>query len=824
MLQQSTYGRPYDYMYGGGSGSLLANVDFIVESGGDRVTGDDGAWLDKLDFIQSSDSGGGGAAGMDFIPANATAESMDFIPASATAESMDFISAEGGVENMDFIPADDGMDVPPPVIEAGLDVKVGNIKVGRPRLPRRNKTGKWYESKPGQTAKGTLPDGVHYMADAGLYSWTHYDREGKAHQRTAVKPPTPRQLRRSRRNFNRSRGLLGSGIGARSRPLDVNGDTGPKKPKFPGDSWGINQPPTDQPFTPATSMDDIPNILPYSKRGPAQDRPQQPAAESKTDQGKGGMSIPEAIASFKPSSNQPPENRAEIFAKAAAGDPDAMKRAAELQRQQGEDLAEIFAKAAAGDPDAMKRAAELQRQQGGAPREVKQSDMGVQGARTTAPGISRPDREYEFNWRVMELGEVTPSHNPATMQPNPEYPFEALQPRDRERASSERQVSKIARELRPADVLDDTHMIDMGPPIVGPEGAVESGSGRVMGIQRAAQMYPDRYKAYVEELRKPETLERVGLTAQQVEGIKRPVLVRERATELDPAERTAFAQEANAPRTMASSPTETAMQHADAFSDQELSRLDVPESASTADVLLSDLNRDIANRFIGSYPETQVAALADDEGRLNKRGVDAMREALFANVYSGVPGGKELSKELQENVDEDLQRLGQALQMSLPAVARSEALVRSGKRKDDYAIAGDIAAAVQTLRSLKRRQMPVENYLRSYTIDDEGLTPSQKRLLLYLAQNSQSPRKVSDFLTQYATFVSNQPDANQGGMMGLTPKPETKAQFIEARVPLPTEQQQVVTKDMTFKRPDEVRAGPLGAAAAIGKRRRQGLA
>ena len=189
------------------------------------------------------------------------------------------------------------------------------------------------------------------------------------------------------------------------------------------------------------------------------------------------------------------------------------------------------------------------------------------------------------------------------------------------------------------------------------------------------------------------------------------------------------------------------MQHAGDFSDQELARLDVPDSASTADVLLSDANRDIANRFIGSYPETQVAALADDEGRLNKRGLDAMREALFANVYSRVPGGKELSKELQENVDEDLQRVGQALQTSLPAVARSEALVRSGKRKDDYSIAGDIVAAVQTLRSLKRRQMPVENYLRSYTIDDEGLTPSQKRLLLYLAQNSQSPRKVSDFLT-----------------------------------------------------------------------------
>ena len=139
MLQQSTYGRPYDYMYGGGSGSL-ANVDFIVESG-DRVTGHDGAWLDNVDFIPPSDSGGGfGADGLDFIPPDAT------------------------MENMDFIPPDEGMDdmqSEQPVIEAGLDVKasVGDIKIGRPRLPRRNRTGKWYESKPGQTAEKKLPDG-----------------------------------------------------------------------------------------------------------------------------------------------------------------------------------------------------------------------------------------------------------------------------------------------------------------------------------------------------------------------------------------------------------------------------------------------------------------------------------------------------------------------------------------------------------------------------------------------------------------------------------------------------------------------------------------
>ena len=404
--------------------------------------------------------------------------------------------------------------------------------------------------------------------------------------------------------------------------------------------------------------------------------------------------------------------------------------------------------------------------------------MGIQGSRTTAQGITRPQDTFEFNWRIMSLDDIVPSHDQRTMQARSDYPAD-LQPRDRERSTSDMQVENIARNLSPLALLDDSHSLDLGAPIVGPDGVVESGSGRTMAVQRAHVKYPEKYKAYVEQLRQPEFLARVGLKTEDLEGIDKPILVRERSTELGEKERLSFAREANAPRTMTSSVTETAMSHAQAFSDQQIARLHIPESASTNDVLLSDNNRDITNGFLASYPPNERAGLADANGNLSKRGLDALRESLFARVYGNVEGGKALSQELQENVDEDILRVGNALISSLPNLARAEALVRSGQRKPEYSIAADISVAVQTLRRLKRQGVPVDHYMNSYTAMDEGMTPARKRILAYMDKNRNSGRKMTDFINNYAVFVAGQPAEGQGLMAGLEPEVVSKEDWIE---------------------------------------------
>ena len=66
---------------------------------------------------------------------------------------------------------------------------------------------------------------------------------------------------------------------------------------------------------------------------------------------------------------------------------------------------------------------------------------------------------------------------------NPAYPA-ALQPRDRTRAASIQQVNSIANRLQP-ERLGASASTSEGAPIIGPDGAVESGNGRTMAIMQA---------------------------------------------------------------------------------------------------------------------------------------------------------------------------------------------------------------------------------------------------------------------------------------------------------------------------------------------------
>ena len=128
---------------------------------------------------------------------------------------------------------------------------------------------------------------------------------------------------------------------------------------------------------------------------------------------------------------------------------------------------------------------------------------------------------------------------------------------------------------------------------------------------------------------------------------------------------------------------------------------------------------------------------------------------------------------------------------SLVGMGKTEALVKSGQRETDASMAGDVVAAVQKLRALRQSDMSVDNYLRSYTAFDEGMTPTRKQLLKFLSDNIRSGNKITEFLNDYSQLVESMPAKGQGAMMGM-PKHQTKAEFIEKHagdtIQLPNEQ------------------------------------
>jgi flagellum-specific peptidoglycan hydrolase FlgJ len=371
---------------------------------------------------------------------------------------------------------------------------------------------------------------------------------------------------------------------------------------------------------------------------------------------------------------------------------------------------------------------------------------------------SDPSRRYEFRYRVADLGELVPSNLPSGA-PNPAFPRE-LQPRARDRVASQLQIDQIARSLEPDALLTDVGRLDSGPMIVGPDNIVESGNGRTLALQRAAREYPEQYAAYVDALRR--TLPDYGLAATDMRGVRHPVLVRERVTSVD---RPAFAQEANNAGLLRMSSFEQAVQDAGNLSDDAVTGLRVGENDTIASALRKTDNRDVVRQWVGTLPENERAGVLDASGDLSAQGYERMTNALLVRTY-GQGAGERLARAFIESADPTVRNVQTALMASLPDVARSESLIRSGQRDAGLSIADDVATATDMLARLRRDGVSVRDYLGQSAMFERELTPLQENILDFLATNQRRPSTIREALKAYASRVENAADPNQVDMFG----------------------------------------------------------
>lgn len=146
-------------------------------------------------------------------------------------------------------------------------------------------------------------------------------------------------------------------------------------------------------------------------------------------------------------------------------------------------------------------------------------------------------RSVSVEARVMELDSLIASHL-GDGAANPAYPHaEGVQPRDRGTAPSRAQVDEIAARLSP-DRLGPSPEAGAGAPIVGPDGVVESGNGRVAALRR---VFDDPALA----AQRDAYLDWLAGQGLEAAGFRKPVLVSRRVSALTPAERVAFVREAN---------------------------------------------------------------------------------------------------------------------------------------------------------------------------------------------------------------------------------------------------------------------------------------
>jgi len=232
-------------------------------------------------------------------------------------------------------------------------------------------------------------------------------------------------------------------------------------------------------------------------------------------------------------------------------------------------------------------------------------------------------------YALMEADELTTSHD-TNLRPVAAYPAE-LQPRERERHASEMQVQQITQKLDPAR-LGESADVATGAPIVGADGLVESGNARTIALKRVYQTNGQKAENYRQFLRDNAT--RFGLTAEDVAGMQRPVLVRQRET---PVNRAEFARQANQATVARMSPSEQDMATGTQagtwnpgtnyvpFVDQ--ARAPVSKATSTADLPAPIRRERILKQFADALGTTVYQGRMKGEKRLGffRRGVEEVR-------------------------------------------------------------------------------------------------------------------------------------------------------------------------------------------------------
>lgn len=307
---------------------------------------------------------------------------------------------------------------------------------------------------------------------------------------------------------------------------------------------------------------------------------------------------------------------------------------------------------------------------------------------TAAPAPSVGDavftpsgRRVDVEYRVVDAGRLATSHGD-DLRPNPNYPAE-LQPRDRSRAASESQISRIAGDLQPERLGASPSAMD-GAPIIGPDGFVESGNGRVLAIRRAYQDNGPSAQAY------REFLDRQGF---HTAGLSAPVLVRVRKTPMLGDERVRFAQESNASPGLSLGAVERASGDAGRLSDDVMGLYrggDVSDAA----------NRDFVRSFVRNVSEKgEEGALAAGDGSLSLEGAQRVRNALLHAGY----GDSSLVASLAETGDESIRGFGNVLADVSGDVARLKRAVAAGQVTPEADMSKSFLEAARVVQGAKAR-------------------------------------------------------------------------------------------------------------------------
>jgi hypothetical protein len=296
------------------------------------------------------------------------------------------------------------------------------------------------------------------------------------------------------------------------------------------------------------------------------------------------------------------------------------------------------------------------------------------------------NRAVDVKYELAEARDLITSHD-ANFNVNPDYPPE-LQPRNRGGVPAREQVYSIAQNLEP-ERLGPSVEANSGAPIVGPDNVVESGNGRALAVRMAySSDEAAAYRAF---------LERSGFDTA---GMKEPVLVARRVTQMDEAAHADFAHAANGSASLRMSTSEQAL------SDARFLSHDVTQYYRGGDALRVQ-NRDFARAFANKLSQGERGGMLTAKGDLSAAGAQRLKAAMVARAYSD-PG---VVSRAFDHVDSNIKSIASALMDSSGDWIHFREAVTRGEIPSSHDVTEDLMRAVKTIMRARDEGEPVAKLL-----------------------------------------------------------------------------------------------------------------
>ena len=338
--------------------------------------------------------------------------------------------------------------------------------------------------------------------------------------------------------------------------------------------------------------------------------------------------------------------------------------------------------------------------------------------------VYHPNGQINVKYQVVDAPDLITSHD-KDFKLRADYPQE-LQPRNRGAAPAQDQVNEIASKLQP-ERLGPSPEVNSGAPIIGPDNIVESGNGRTLAIQKAYDAgRGNEYRAWLES------------QGYDTSGMKQPMLVGRRITDMTPDERVRFAQSANTPTGLGMGAVEQAASDARLLTD--IAAPIVPGPLSSA------ANQDFVRAVMERLPSSERRNFLDDKGQLSTSGEKRLQAALSSSAY----GDPAFIRRAFESTDNNIKGIADAMTSVAGPWSKMRQAAANGDIAPEHDITDNLMDAVRMVMRARDEGKPLGFYLKQSDMFNSPIEQMAKDIIMPNGEKVASSKAISSSLRAYA--------------------------------------------------------------------------